>query len=693
MNTGKIKVERGKKISNLIKENTKLLDLLLKSLLDSSEKLLIIVSDNMVIYANRNAIRNLGFTQKELSSKTVDELFTTNQQTPLRSYLAIAVTIRKGTQDNLMIRVGSKSGSDTWYIPRIKRCIWKGKSSLLIMLDNVNKADEKSELAKISIDDSRLHLALKGSDQGVWEFNFKTNEAYVSEESITILGYKPGEIAATYANWVKLIHPDYRAGFEESEKKIRKGEISNFQQEYLSQTKSGNYSWIWCIGKVVEWDKLGVPVRMVGINMNINEKKRAEIEKDENRKTLEGLIHNTQDGLIIIDQNGIIKEWNPALEKITLIKRNQAFGRYLWDVQTMLSSVSDGMLSYLKNFKEIFDKIAHTGINPWEGKVFETNLTLFNGERKIISTTIFTVETTTGTKLAATVKDITESHISRSKLEKSDERLKLALNAGRVGIWDVDLESNEKYFSPMAFQLLGYRPWEIEPSHDGWINMIHPDDKNDIAEKVMNFEKSGDSLDLVFRIKRKSGDYIWIHSKNKVSRNKVGKIQRITGTISDISFQKEVEIEHILHKEELLRNLAQNELLSEISYILNTNEDFQLKINEVMNRLGHFSNISRVYIFENSPDLKTTSNTFEWCNEGAESQKENLQKVPLDMILEWIEGKEYYYSKDFLKDMPSDLAEMMIFQGIKSCLIFPIQVEYNLIGFIGFDECNYPKEW
>ena len=82
MNNGKKRVERTKRFSNLIKENSKLLDLLLKSLLDSSEQLLVVVADNMVVYANRRAIKNFGFTAKELSTKTVDELFATNQQTP-----------------------------------------------------------------------------------------------------------------------------------------------------------------------------------------------------------------------------------------------------------------------------------------------------------------------------------------------------------------------------------------------------------------------------------------------------------------------------------------------------------------------------------------------------------------------------------------------------------------------------------
>ncbi len=693
MNIGKKRVERGKQFSNLIKENTKLLDLLLKSLLDNSNELLVVVAEDMIVYANRRAIKTFGFTSKELSTKSIDALFTTNQQVPLRSFLAVSVSGRKNATEQLLVRIASKSGSDTWYAPRIKRCIWKGNSSLLMMLVDVSKPTE-NKITPSSDEEARLHLALKGSDQGVWEFNFRASEAYISEESFTILGYKPNEFKATYQKWLTLIHPDFLPFFEDLEDKIKRGQLNTFHQEYLALSNKGTYIWLWGIGKVVEWDKMGIPVRMVGVNMNIDEKKRLEIEKDETRKTLEGLISNTRDGLIIIDQDGIIREWNPAQEKITLIKRSQTLGHHIWDVQGMLLSIgSEGLQSYLKNFKDIFDKLAHTGTNPWEGKVYETQLTLFNGERKIIQNTIFSIETKTGVKLAITVKDITESQTSRNKIEKSDERLKLALNAGRVGIWDIDTELGEKYFSPMVFQLLGYLPWEIEPTQEIWLGMIHPDDILAVTSQIEKFKKEGDSLELIFRIKKKNSNYIWIQSKNKTQRNAVGKILRITGTISDISFQKEVEMEHIRHKEELLQNLALNELLSEISYILNTNEDFQTKINEVIVKLGLYTNCSRVYIYENSPNQKVTTNTFEWCNERIESQKSNLQKVPLNMILEWIEGKEYYFSNDFLKDMPSDLAELTISQGIQSSLIFPLQVEYNLFGFLGFDENNYPREW
>ena len=96
--------------------------------------------------------------------------------------------------------------------------------------------------------------------------------------------------------------------------------------------------------------------------MNIDEKKRLEVERDENRKTLEGLIHNIHDGLVIIDQDGVIREWNRAQEKITLIKRSQAIGKYIWDVQVSLSSTTDGLSSYLNNLKEAKITVKGSGV-------------------------------------------------------------------------------------------------------------------------------------------------------------------------------------------------------------------------------------------------------------------------------------------------------------------------------------------
>jgi PAS domain-containing protein len=149
-----------------------------------------------------------------------------------------------------------------------------------------------------------------------------------------------------------------------------------------------------------------------------------------------------------------------------------------------------------------------------------------------------------------------------------------------------------------------------------------------------------------------------------------------------------------MQSEELLKkNIRQHELLSEISYIFNTNSPIANKSTKVLELLGQFTNSSRVYIFENFPEKGITCNTFEWCNKGITPQQNNLQEVPLDMVMSWTGKNEYFTSNDLANELSPDLAEIMISQGIESFIIFPIQVSGEIFGFIGFDECSYPRVW
>lgn len=680
--------ERNKRISGLIRENIKLIDHIFKSFLDNHERIILIITDQRIEFANHLAIKEIGYSLKELIHKSLDELFITNQKIPFRSYLAITSTKRKMISDQIMVKVETKSGSEKWYVPIVKRCIWNGESSLLLIL-----ANNKEKVETSIVEDVKTKEALLSSNQGVCEVNYQTGEVFVSPECYYSLGYKPGEIKHNIENWKKIVHQDFWKFMMEIDQKIKSNQLNNYHFEFQILSKTGEYVWMQFIGRIVEWDSIGNPIRVIGVLMNIDERKKIEIEKDETRKKIDGLITHLNEGVMVVDHESMIIEWNPALEKITQIKRNSAIGRSAWEIYPALVVNSSKEVIPLETIKNQFKAIVFSGQNALKENVYETEIILSNGEKKILQCSIFSFETATGIKVALTAKDITESKVSRDKIEKNEERLKLALSTGKVGIWDIDLISGEVYFSPMVFQILGFLPWELKLDLNTWISLIHPEDRPFVDQRLSEFRREGTWLELIFRIKKKSSDYIWLDSKNKVLRNEVNEIVRITGTVYDITFRKEVELEQTRHKEELIINLARHELLSEISIILNTTEEFDTKINEVIAKLGLFTNTSRVYIFENSPDHKYTINTFEWCNKGVESQKQSLQEVSLDMILEWIEGKEYYISSDLIADMPPDLAEMMIAQGIQSCLIFPLYFEDKLFGFVGFDDCTVPHKW
>lgn len=691
MSLGKQNQEQHRKVLALIRENAKLIEAILKMFIDGISSPVLILTDYKIVYANPQAIKLFGYSTRALREHSIDDLFKTNKPQPFSSYVTKSNGFRTKPSERIAVRIENRSGSGKWYVPTFKRHQWKGKSSIVMSLNDLDLSNTNPE--NILKNELRLQLALKGSNQAVWDYNLKSGELYLGKEYFSMLGYKPEEIKSSYDSWHKLIHSSFSTKLNGMISRIAEGKETSVNWEYLARTKHDGYKWIMGIGRVVEWDYTGAPIRMVGIHMDIDDRKRLEIDRLDMWKTLQGFIRSSTDGLILTDHKGLIIEWNAALERISQLKRNSVIGKPLWEVQGLLLASNEKGREAIERVKNAFTSLAHTGKNPWEGLIFESQILLATGEIRTIQQSLFSISTETGISIAATVKDITESKTALTKLEKSEERLKLAVAAGNVAVWDLDFITKEKYFSPLTFQLLGYMPWEIEPTVEMLEKHIHPDDRQRIRESIEVLFETGTSIDLVFKIKSKSGKYLWIESHNRIFRNDSGAPVRVTGTFTDVTKQKEAEIELILHREELMKSLAQQELLSRISIILNTNMPFSDKNQSVLTNLGQFTYASRVYIFENSDDLRFTTNTYEWCNSGIEPQKDSLKDIPLAPILEWSKSSEYLFSNNIKKELPPDIAELMLRQGIQSFLIFPMWVENNAIGYIGFDECNYARTW
>lgn len=137
--------------------------------------------------------------------------------------------------------------------------------------------------------------------------------------------------------------------------------------------------------------------------------------------------------------------------------------------------------------------------------------------------------------------DITEQKKAREKLIKSEERLALALDATSDGIYDWNLETGEIYFSNKFFTMLNYMPYEFSYSIQSFFDSLHPADKVYIKEEIQKRIQIADieNFELKFRMKKKTGEYIWVLNKSKIAtRNKDGNVIRIVGTLSDISQQK-----------------------------------------------------------------------------------------------------------------------------------------------------------
>jgi len=135
--------------------------------------------------------------------------------------------------------------------------------------------------------------------------------------------------------------------------------------------------------------------------------------------------------------------------------------------------------------------------------------------------------------------------LSEYKIQQSERRLSLSLEAANVGLWDLSLKNRSVYFSPTWFGMLGYEPDELPCSFDTWSDLLHPDDRERVLEQASEVTSgASEDYEQTFRMRTKSGEYRWILSTGKVmTRDEQGNPLNMLGTHVDITDLKRAESE------------------------------------------------------------------------------------------------------------------------------------------------------
>lgn len=161
-----------------------------------------------------------------------------------------------------------------------------------------------------------------------------------------------------------------------------------------------------------------------------------------------------------------------------------------------------------------------------------------------------------------TVTDITTLKNTEELLQVSEERLRLALTAAKQGLYDLNIQTGEAVVNPEYATMLGYDPATFQETNAKWIDRLHPDDQESVANTYQAYVR-GDIPDysVEFRLRTNSGDWKWILSLGKITTwDAAGQPLRMLGTHTDISDLKQAAEERfqayqILNELRLLENI------------------------------------------------------------------------------------------------------------------------------------------
>ena len=389
----------------------------------------------------------------------------------------------------------------------------------------------------LEISQERFAAAVAGSDDGIWDWDYRSGEAFASRRAREILGLPLTPETQPIDEWSdafqKQIHPDDVPRRRAAIKDHMTGKAPAYEAEYRVRTAEGTYRWIHVRG-VCTRDAEGKPLRMAGSVSDIDARKCAEQSLRDSEERYALAMRGSRGGHWL---------WDVASDRLYVSEPlNLLFGQPA-DLQSMPREQYFSRVTIHPEDAETLARIESDIVSGRSTRVdFEYRIVLReSGEVRWILTRAqaFRDAGEQRPRLAGVSVDISERKQMEIALRQSEERYALAMTGSNEAHWVWDLTSDEIYQSPTLRDLYGIGRDEHLPTRTQFFARIpiHPDDREHVNRLWLELVAGGRArLDVEFRIiDRRTGRIRWIHSRGQCFRDANGKALRVAGATLEVS--------------------------------------------------------------------------------------------------------------------------------------------------------------
>jgi PAS domain S-box-containing protein len=407
----------------------------------------------------------------------------------------------------------------------------KGKDELATLAGSINEMLDSMEWANAERSQAEQMFITLADSSPVSIFIIQNNRfQYVNPQFQKDTGYSEAELLA--ANPLDYILPEDRKMAREKSIKMLEGEVVS-PHEYRVVKKGGEIRW--ALQSVTYIKYRGQPA-ILGNRMDITEHKRTEEALRQSEEKLRVMFQAVGEGIALADMNGNILEMNDAAVIQCGYTKKEIIGLNGYKVLS-----PKDVTKALEDAKRITkQELESAGIGA---SIFEYSIVRKDGTEFVGEVGVSFIKDESGKPVTAicVIRDVTERKRMEEALRQSEEKYRLLISNIPDAVWTMDVNGNLIFVSTNIENITGF-PTDTyyRSGFRIWLDNMHPDDA-EIARGSLKllFERQV-PLDFECRIKRKDGQWIWIHQRAVNTYQKEG-VLYVDGVCSDITQRKQVE--------------------------------------------------------------------------------------------------------------------------------------------------------
>ncbi|MDW8205084.1 MAG: PAS domain S-box protein [Cytophagales bacterium] len=488
-------------------------------------------------YVNRALCEKLGYSPQEFIGRHYCFAVYANDYELCKQQMARLLTLPAGSVVSVELRQLTQSG--TLLFTEWEFVLIKTSDNQPAEIQGIGRDITHQKHTQIALQEERNHLELIiwSGRLGTWDWNLQTGQIRFNERWAEMLGYQIEELNFSFEQWQQLIHPEDRARVLKAIEDCLKGNTASYEVEHREKTKSGEWKWLVAIGKVVERDSKGKPLRVLGIHQDITDKKRSEEAARLSEERNKAVLHTMQDGIVVQDMTGAIISCNHSAEKILGLTYEQMIGRTSVDPRWRATR-EDG---------SPFPGEEHPAMVTIRTGQPQSNVLMGvhkpSGEVSWISVNTQLLchpDTQTPYAVFAIFHDITQRRKVELALEAAHKRFESIVDSTDGIVWELDYQTFcFTYVSRKAERLLGY-PLDEWYQPDFWKNHLHPQDRERAIAYCIACSERLEPHEFEYHFIARDGRVVWLRDIVTVVAAD-NKPTLLRGIMIDITKHKEME--------------------------------------------------------------------------------------------------------------------------------------------------------